>query len=99
MNEIEREKLRVRLLSYPGATQNIVEAELDAHEEREVEKRALLQQRHFSNALAERFLDRKGFPRRPGWHSVFFYPGSFRPRNMAVFWLIVIAVIVWRFAL
>jgi hypothetical protein len=66
-----------------------VARDLDAYEDREQLKQALLQERGYSNALAEVFLDRKGYPRPPGWHSVFFYPGSGRPRNVVVFWFLV----------
>lgn len=66
----------------------------DAVEGREGQKAELIR-RGFSNALAEAWLDRSRYPRPPGWHSVFFYPGSMRPRNTTVFWLAVLAAITW----
>ena len=94
MDDNEQQHLRNRLREYPGATPESVEVQLSRLEEREEEKRALVE-RGYSNALAEAFLDRKGWPRPPGWHSVFFYPGSSRPRNMVFFWLAVLAVAAW----
>ena len=76
MDEITRNRLRKRLLQYPGATEESVERGLFAYEDREEEKRALIENRQFSNALAEPYLDRKGYPRPPGWHTVFFYTES-----------------------
>ena len=55
--------------------------ELEMYEERAKVKKHLMAERGMSNTLAEVFLERQGFPRPPGWHSVFFYPGSNRPRN------------------
>ena len=95
MDEITRNKLRKRLLQYPGATEESVVVDLFAYEYREEEKRALIEDRHFSNALAEAYLDRKGYPRPPGWHTVFFYPGSNRPRNTVVFCVVFIGFISW----
>ena len=97
MNNLEREELTKRLLQYPGVTVETIEKHLDAYEAREELKRTLIEQHKYSNALAEAFLDRKGYPRPPGLHSVFFYPGSNRPRNLAVFWLIVLIVAIWFF--
>jgi|SRR5690606_8437688 len=96
MNEHKRNALREVLLQYPGATEELVEQQLYAYEERENQKSALIE-RGFSNALAEAWLDRSGFPRPPGWHSVFFYPGSMRPRNSVVFWFCVIGIGIWLF--
>ncbi len=81
MNEQEIETLHQRLQTYPGATPESVEQQLATHEERESEKQVVMQNRGMSNALAETYLDKMGYPRPPGWHSVFFYPGSNRPRN------------------
>ena len=61
---------------------------LSVMEERFDKKQDLLE-RGFSNALAEKFLDRQGWPRPFGWSSVFCYPGSNRLRNR---YLVVIAV-------
>ena len=81
MTEQEMEALHQRLLTYPGATPESVEQQLFAHEERWGVKQAAMRDRKMSNAVAESFLDKSGYPRPPGWHSVFFYPGSNRPRN------------------
>jgi hypothetical protein len=88
MNEADEQKLRKRLLSYPNATEEIVNIEIEAHKERQKLKEDLINNRGFSNALAEVYLDRTGYPRPPGWHSVFFYPESNRLRNITVFWVI-----------
>lgn len=97
MNEAERTELRRRLLQYPNVTEQNVDQQIWAYEEREIEKNELIK-RHYSNALAECFLDRKGYPRPPGLHSVFFYPGSYRPRNGVIFGLILIAGLIWYFS-
>ena len=95
MDDTSRGELRKRLLQYPGATEESVERDLLLHEQREDEKRALVGERRFSNALAEVYLDKKGYPRPPGWHSVFFYPDSNRPRNLVVFWGVISAFVAW----
>jgi len=94
MDDKTRAELRRRLLQYPGATQESVARDLDVYEERELQKHALVNERGYSNAVAEAYLDKEGFPRPPGWHSVFFYPGSGRPRNLVVFWFLAIGFIV-----
>ncbi len=81
MNENEIAAIRKRLLEYPGETPEHVEQLLLLYEEREDLKRDLVATRGFSNRLAETFLDKKGYPRPPGWHSVFFCPGGSLPRN------------------
>ena len=96
MNEAEQEELRRRLLQYPGATDENVDLQIAGYEQREVEKQALIE-RGFSNALAEAHLERQGYPRPPGWHSAFFYPGSNRLRNTVIFWLVVILGVLWFF--
>ena len=96
MNESEKEKLRQRLRQYPDTTDESVELEIAAYEDREAAKQELIN-RGFSNALAEAHLERQGYPRPPGWHSVFFYPGSSRPRNPVLVWLVVIVGVVWFF--
>jgi hypothetical protein len=92
MDAQETARLRQRLLSYPGATEESVDEQLYAFEQRQEEKEALISGRGMSNAMAETFLDRKGYPRPPGWHSVFFYPGSNRPRNKFLFLTAVVAL-------
>lgn len=96
MNKTDKQKLRKRLLSYPNVTEEIVNIEIEAHEERQELKADLVNDRGFSNALAEVYLDRTGYPRPPGWHSVFFYPESNRPRNITVFWIIA-SLALWVF--
>lgn len=95
MANFDREKLRQRFSQYPGATPDSIDEVLEAYEAR-VEEKAVLIKQGFSNAGAEHYLDRKGYPRPPGWHSVFFYPGSMRPRNryLAFAFLAVIIIIV-----
>ena len=94
LDEKKTETLRRRLLTYPGVTPESVEDLLAAYEERALAKENLMENRGMSNAMAEAFLDRQGYPRPPGWHSVFCYPDSNRPRNGWVFiFLIALAVI------
>jgi hypothetical protein len=97
MNDSEWQELKRRLLRYPGATEDSVEKLFDVYQEREKVKRSFIEQRRCSNALAETYLDRKGYPRPPGLHSVFFYPGGYRPRNLVVFWLAVLIAVTWFF--
>lgn len=94
MDEQEKDVLRRRLLSYPEATSESVEQQLYVYEERGSEKQAVMLDRGMSNALAEAYLDKRGYPRPPGWHSVFFYPGSGRPRNGYVLVLIILIGVV-----
>ena len=95
MNKTEKEELRRRLLQYPDVTEENVDEQIFVYEQRQEEKQGLIEERGFSNALAESYLERKGYPRPPGWHSVFFYPGSNHPRNSVIFWLAVMIGIVW----
>ena len=99
MNEREQEALRRRLLTYPGATPETVDQQLEAYEERNAEKQALMNERSMSNAMAETFLDKKGYPRPPGWRNVFFYPGASRPRNGYVVAVLIVLVLVVFFVL
>jgi hypothetical protein len=75
-----RAALKKRLLEYPGTTEEQSERQIENLLDRANLKAALLGQ-GYSNALAEVVLDRKGYLRPPGWHSVFFYPDSYRPRG------------------
>lgn len=97
MDDITRNKWRKLLLQYPGATEKSVERSLIAYGEREETKRYLIENRQFSNALAEGYLDRKGYPRPPGWHAVFFYPGSKRLRNTVLFLVLIMSFLLWWF--
>ncbi len=95
MDSQQKERMRSLLMQYPGANENTVEEQLATYEGREKFKKDLISERGFSNTLAERFLDKQGWSRPPGWHSVFFYPGSSRPRNNVIFWLTVIGIAAW----
>lgn len=90
LTDTELMKLRQRLMTYPGATEESVEELILAYETRAQLKQTLIEERGMSNALAETFLDTQGYPRPPGWHSVFFYPGGGRPRNKYLFLALVI---------
>jgi hypothetical protein len=58
--------------------------------ERERVKQSIIREHGFSNAAAESFLDRAGYPRPPGWHAVLFYPGSYQPRSSSIVTAIVV---------
>ena len=61
------------------------------------EKKQELLNRGFSNRLAEHWLDRAQMPRPWGWHSVFYYPDSNRPRTRyVVIVAVVLAYFIWR---
>ena len=89
MDEQEKQKMRIILQSYPGSNPEIVESQLNNLIEREEQKKQLIIDRGFSNALAEVYLDKQGWMRPPGWHTVFFYPDSMRIRNKYLILLIV----------
>lgn len=86
--------LRHRLLQYSSIDGNNVDELLSLYVNRSQTKLEL-QARGFSNALAEAQLDRQGYPRPPGWHSVFFYPDSNRPRNSVIVWLLAGVGVAW----
>jgi hypothetical protein len=88
--------LKIRLQTYPGTTAEHADDLIDLYKMRVSNKEGLLEQ-GLSNAGAETFLDRKGYPRPPGWHSVFFYPDSMRPRNSYVVLALLIAASIWLF--
>ena len=88
--------LRRRLLQYPGIDDTNVDDLLFLYEDR-AEAKQQLRDRGCNNALAEAYLDRQGYPRPPGWHSVFFYPDSNRPRNSTLLWLAVMITLGWLF--
>ena len=95
MDEKTQSNLRDSLRRYPGATEDTIEQLMQRYEEREYTKIELVAS-GYSNRLAETYLDRKGFPRPPGWHSAFFYPGSDRPRNIILFWAAIAAFVLWK---
>lgn len=88
--------LRRRLLQYPGIDDTNVDDLLFLYEGR-AEAKQQLRNRGCNNALAEAYLDRQGYPRPPGWHSVFFYPDSNRPRNTTIFWFAIMIALGWLF--
>lgn len=93
MNHTERDKLKKRLLQYPDSTEESVNIEIATYEQRQIDKEALINERGLSNAQAEVYLEKTGYPRPPGWHSVFFYPGSYRPRNIIIIWVVIVVSI------
>ena len=97
LTDSERDRLRQRLMQYRGATEESVAGELEMHEERAEVQKHLMAERGMSNTLAEVVLERQGYPRPPGWHSVFFYPGSNRPRNNVLFFFAIIAALAYVF--
>ena len=97
MEESARSKMKQKLLQYPDAAEAEVEDRLDKYEEREIFKNTLIEERGFSNSQAEKFLDRQGFPRPPGWHSVLFYPGGTSLRPGVVILLVAIVAGIWMF--
>jgi hypothetical protein len=92
----KRAALKRVLLSYPGTTEEQADARLDAYELRVEKKREFLDHGMW-NAMTEFQLDRLGYPRPPGWKSVFFYPDSFRPRNWYVMLAAAIIASGWFF--
>ena len=70
---------------------------MGVYEMRAEHKREILQGGHVWNALAEGILEKRGWPRPPGWHSVFLYPDSYRPRNWYVALAIIILAALWAF--
>jgi len=75
----QEEKLRKHLSQYPGATPGEVDQYMEALRVR-AEVKADMIKGSYSNVLAEMMLDRRGFPRPPGWRTVFFYPDGNIPR-------------------
>lgn len=95
MDENQALSLKKKLMQYPGTTEEEAIKLIRVYAVREDEKEKLLE-RKLSNAMVEYMLDRKGYPRPPGWHSVFFYPDSWRPRNKYVcLFAIVLAITIW----
>lgn len=82
-------------MQYPAMTEEKAQMMLSAYEER-VEEKWLLKKQGYPNALAEVVLDRRGYPRPPGWHSVFFYPESYRIRNVYLV-IVLICMTIWLY--
>lgn len=88
MNE---DKLKERLLSYPGKTEGMALNEIEQYKERLRTKKVLLERHNNDNWYVEQLLERKqGFPRPPGWKHVFFIPDSYRPRGSFFVVLVII---------
>lgn len=84
MHETEKEGPREHLPQAPDLTDEATDEKIKVYQQRSEEKKVLIEERGFSNIMAESFLDKLGYPRPPGWHSVFFYPDSNRPRTTVV---------------
>ena len=95
MNKEQKAKIRTILMQYPDTTEESIEQELIVFEQREELKKNLMTDRGFSNTLAERFLDKQGWSRPPGWHSIFFYPGSNTPRSNVIIFPAAIFILIW----
>ncbi len=94
MNEEDRKKLKEKLLHYPHINPENLDEQVLYYEDREARKKDLID-KGFSNALAEHNLDKQGYLRPPGWHSVFFFPGSYRLRNKYVFFSVLLLLIIY----
>ena len=82
--------------SDPRLTDELAFQYLEILRERYRQKDEFLR-RGYSNQLAERALDKQGWSRPWGWHTVFFYPDSNRMRTRyIVFFAIVIGIVIWR---
>jgi hypothetical protein len=92
LSKDERERMRQRLRAFGQLSEEEIEERLRRLEERAQVKRHLIQERGFSNEVAEAYLDRARYLRPPGWHPVVFYPGSYRPRSVVLLCLILIAL-------
>jgi hypothetical protein len=69
---------------------------LEALRSRFEQKQAFIE-RGFSNKLAEHALDRQGWPRPWGWHTVFFYPDSNLMRTQYLVILVAtVGFLVWQ---
>lgn len=69
--------------------------EIATYKQRQIDKEASINGRGLSNAQAEVYLEKTGYPRPPGWHSVFFYPASYRPRNIIIWAVIVVSILIF----
>ena len=95
MSETGKEEPGKPLLQHPGVTDENTDEKISVYQPRNEEKKILTEERGFSNIMAESYLDRIGYPRPPGWHSVLFYPDSNRPRTTFVIWLVVALSVAW----
>jgi len=95
MNETEKDEPKDNLLQHPDVTGENSDEKINVYQQRSEEKRVMTEERGFSNIMAESFLDKLGYPRPPGWRSVFFYPDSNRPRPAVVIWLVVALGVAW----
>ena len=95
MNETEKDEPKDNLLQHPDVTNENTDDKISVYQRRNEEKRVLIEERGFSNIMAESYLDKIGYPRPPGWHSVFFYPDSNRPRTTIVVLLAVVLGAAW----
>ena len=84
MHETKQKGPKEHLPQDPDLANESIDEKINVYEQRREEKKVLIEQRGFSNITAESFLDKTGYPRPPGWHSVFFYPDSNRPRTTVV---------------
>lgn len=89
---MDRSELRKKLLQYPKINENNIDEYISLYEERDLLKRQLISD-GYSNKMAEIVLDKKGYPRPPGWKSVYSYPGG-GIRNGFVF-LLVLLFLAW----
>ena len=82
--------------SDPRLTDELAVEYLEVLRERYRQKEEFLQ-RGYSNQMAERALDKQGWSRPWGWHTVFFYPDSNRMRTRYfVIFAAIIGVVLWR---
>ena len=95
MIESEKEGPREHLPQHPELTNENTDEKINVYQQRSEEKKVLTEDRGFSNIMAESYLDKIGYPRPPGWHSVFFYPDSNRPRTTIVVLLAVALGVAW----
>ena len=92
----DEERIRLACADDPRLDQVTAEKYLNVLEQRFDQKSGLIN-RGISNSMAEKFLDRQGWPRPPGWNSVFCYPGSNRMRTRYIVIVVVtVAIVVWK---
>jgi hypothetical protein len=94
----EEERLKVIRARNPQMSDAEAEEYRFAMWTRHDQKKQLTDYRGMSNQMAERFLDKAGYPRPFGWSSVFYYPGSrkFRTRYKVLL-VVAVAAIVWNY--